>query len=518
MYRSKPSPPVPFEVLLVSPFTVGAFSPAFRERQIRPANEASSADHVALVVPLGAVDPDHGIVQRLDSWHLFGWPAAAGQAHIGRTDHALRTLEEPIWPLIQRAKHVILPFDLRYDHGALSRVETGLNLNRHMLENIFPKMKGYSLDGRFLTILLDEMPPKPWPKTVAGLPLHLAPQFDPHATPVPFGRLVDRRNGSIAQDLHGRGMKSWTPIFEAVRHHFSALRISITHVIYWGNFITIVLEHRTTDLTRLPWKAANIGCQYLYDDEMGRPALPKARHQSDLTSGDPDESQYQTLQPGLRLTSGCLPSNSGVFIPSTTGVLVRDDAGDEYMTASLYGFPDECGTEVVHARPMTGRKIGQVHYQVPQTDIVLVRLQESEPFHNETFKSKEIIQPTKLGRLINPIEVKSGNSFFLDSPDTGCIDGTLQVQSFQRVLTHGGDHGGREHNWVSTTWFYTGQETASSFSEGMCGSPVCTENGHVVGFFRYAPKEGRMKDWCCATAADELISRDFTLVDTAGRR
>lgn len=59
-----------------------------------------------------------------------------------------------------------------------------------------------------------------------------------------------------------------------------------------------------------------------------------------------------------------------------------------------------------------------------------------------------------------------------------------------------------------------GQDSAGSLPDGMCGSAVWTEDGDVIGFFRYAPKDGAMKDWCAGIAADELINRGFTLVNT----
>jgi len=49
----------------------------------------------------------------------------------------------------------------------------------------------------------------------------------------------------------------------------------------------------------------------------------------------------------------------------------------------------------------------------------------------------------------------------------------------------------------------------------MCGSAILNENGDVLGFFRYAPKSGVMIDFCMGIAAQELLDRGFTLVDTS---
>lgn len=58
-----------------------------------------------------------------------------------------------------------------------------------------------------------------------------------------------------------------------------------------------------------------------------------------------------------------------------------------------------------------------------------------------------------------------------------------------------------------------GQDSSNTLPEGLGGSAIRAEDGDVVSLFRYAPKEGPMKDWCAGTAAEEFISRDFTLVN-----
>jgi hypothetical protein len=62
-----------------------------------------------------------------------------------------------------------------------------------------------------------------------------------------------------------------------------------------------------------------------------------------------------------------------------------------------------------------------------------------------------------------------------------------------------------------------GQDEGGKLPAGMCGGAIWTEAGDV-GFFRYAPQEEVMRDWCTGTAAEELISRGYSLVDTTGRQ
>ncbi|SPN99861.1 uncharacterized protein DNG_02713 [Cephalotrichum gorgonifer] len=93
----------------------------------------------------------------------------------------------------------------------------------------------------------------------------------PDQYPRPLGTPVPGKNGSIAGEMNGRNMKHWKTLFVAVRDHFEAIEVSITEVMYWNDYILIVLEHRDTDLPKVPCKAATIKCMYLYEDEMGRP-------------------------------------------------------------------------------------------------------------------------------------------------------------------------------------------------------------------------------------------------------
>lgn len=96
-------------------------------------------------------------------------------------------------------------------------------------------------------------------------------------------------------------------------------------------------------------------------------------------------------------------------------------------------------------------------------------------------------------------------------PDTGCLEGTASLTSFQRMP--GGDPTSKEW-WVFTAWFYLGRDSEGIVPDGARGSAVWTAWGDVVGFLCHAPEKGAMKGWAACTAADELIDRGFALVDT----
>ncbi|EXJ55875.1 hypothetical protein A1O7_08806 [Cladophialophora yegresii CBS 114405] len=506
------------ELLLVSPIALNRLDlSSSRRRRITPTAEATSPRRVAIITRPGVITPSLNSIDRSRFPHPLGWSSRAEVAHIDQrvslykattvpnSLHQNMATHDPQEP--PPARHLIFSFDLREKFDPSSDPE-----KRDILWNIFPGTIGIGSDGWFVYLQLRTLPPKPWPLTVAGVPLYLHLKLGQN--PLPPARPVSWKNGSIAEDQDGKYMKDWKPLFLAIKDHFQDLRIPITEVMYLGNVVVIVLKHRDTDTDTLPCRAAKIGCNYLFEDEMGRPSALHASRLTDPAPGNPDVSQYDTLQPGLRVASSYLPSSSATFMSTTTGVLLRDGVGNEFMTVAAHGFPSQCGTQVFHAFPGIGRDVGELVMEVSHTDIALVKLKDTEKFSNITFESDRIPEPIQLKQLAPTASCPRFSLVCLDSPDTGFIEGQFMWSSFQAIPS---DDESAEQDWVFTTWSYMGQDAAMKFPEEMCGSSIWSEDGNVLGFFRYAPKEGLMKDWCVGLAADELINRGYTLVNTRDR-
>jgi hypothetical protein len=333
----------------------------------------------------------------------------------------------------------------------------------------------------------------------------------PADIPMPIGIAVRSRR-TIADELDGRDTKDWTAIFQAVRRDFEQQRVAITEVIYWRTYVTIVLKNRDTDPTNLPRRVGKLSCSYLYEDEMGRAAPPRARRITDPAPGRPDESSYATLQPGLRLASSHIPGGQQ-YMCTTAGVLVKDRVGNRFMTAASHGFPAACGTSVHHPHPQS-RVIGELIMDLDQTDIALVKLKGGEDFRNVTFENVDTPAPVQLRRLIPSDDILVRSPVWLDSPDTGSIEGSHITTSYQRISED--DSLEREQVWIKATWSYMGQDACETLSDGICGSAILTSNDealNVAGLFRYAPQSGVMLGYCCGIAADELIKRGYTLAN-----
>ncbi|KAL2408196.1 hypothetical protein ABEF95_002454 [Exophiala dermatitidis] len=524
---SSTTPPKPVaELLLVSPLVPGGMALSSKRRRITPTVEELSAKRVAVITNPGAVSP---LVNSLDCStfpNQFGWPSQAELVHI---DQRLSLYKDIPFPLKEDmsaqvrmtpppARRLVFPFDLRDNMVSWADPE-----NEELLRSVFPGTVGIGSDGWFLYLKLRTLPPKPWPLTIAGLPLYLHPDlgepgFGPG--PIPSARPASRKNGSIAEDQDGRNVEDWEPIFQLVKEHFMKLEISITQVVYVGNGVIIALEHRDTDTNKLPFQVAKVTCLYLFDDEMGRPSVPHARRKALLhpAPGNPDVSQYDHLQLGLRVTSAFLPNSDSpyTFLGTTTGVLLKDRVDNEFMTVAAHGFPRQCGTKVFHALPNGDREIGELIMEVSHTDIALVKLANTETFSNVTFQNDAIPEPIQLRRLLPASQRQKIRDICLDSPDTGFIEGQLMCSARERVSCDVID-GSPEQQWIATTWSYMGQGAADNLPEEMCGSAMWDVDGNVLGFFRYAPKAGALRDWCLGIAADELINRGYTLVDTSDR-
>lgn len=403
------------------------------------------------------------------------------------------------------ARHIALPFDLRTEKGAWSEDD-----NFKLLSTLFPTTFGVGYDDFFLYFHLTTFPPKPWPKTVAGVPCFFTQDMAKAPHPLPFGRIFSMRNPRIAEDIKGRDVSDWEPLFLIIKDYFEKIEVSITEVFYWGNYFTVVLERRDTDLSQLPTTVAKLRVSYFFEDQMGRPTIPQARRTKEPEPSSPDNSEYRDLQPGIRLASGYNPANPGEYFETTAGVLVEDNLGNKYMTVASHGFPPGHGSFVYHPSPGTGRQIGELIMEVAHTDVALVKLNKDEAFTNMAFESDILPMPTQFKKFDIAKDVQKGEFVYLDSPDTGLIDGTYIGNARRRVPND--DPSQPEQEWIFVKWVYMGQDSGENLPDGMCGSAIWKEDGSVLGFFHYAPKKGVMVDYCCSVAADELIKEGYSVV------
>lgn len=528
------------EVLTVSPATplsTASVSSINRKRRITPSSEASASKKCYIVS-----SPDL-IPSNKNTFNLGLSPAfspskklfPAGEAHIGefysstniyprciltpsslderftiKTTHAHPEPEEPGLDSQEAAvehwspRHVILPFNLRNNPKDFHNPE-----NRKLLWKIFPQLDILSFDGHFLCFCVKALPPKPWPRTVAGVPAYLTTDRNDDG-PIPPIKRTSQSLIKLAKDIDCRDDNTKIDqVFNILKAYFTQLRVSITQLQYWENFVVVVLEDRSTDMTKVPRAAARCPCYYLFDDELGRPENLSAKRIKEPTGDVVDDSLYETLRPGVMLSSG-RPSEQAVELRTTSGVLVKDSLGNQYMTAASHGFP--FGTKVYH--PVAeAKEVGELIMELTHTDVGLVRLHDGVQFINHTFENTLLeADSVQLKGFTGALDrsMKYGDSVYMNSPWTGYGEGTYGPYVEDRIPRD--DPFEPKQVWIQTRWLYLGQGFSHQAVDGACGSAIWNDDGNVLGFFGYAPASGQFLDWCLAVSVDHLVDRGFTIV------
>ena len=398
-------------------------------------------------------------------------------------------------------RHISAPFDLRHDFSSLSKPD-----NWAFFNETFPRNEGYAHDDHFLYIFLSE-PPQPIPKSFAGVLVLFvqsvsSPAPLPPAMILPQGHWIPSKQGRIATHLDYTDKKdfAWEPLFEEIRAHFQSLAIAITEVIYFGHFVYIVLEDQDTDMTKLPRMAAAMACMYMFEHEMHRPAASQALPRiNDAGHGVAvDDSNYNVLQPGVKICSDFLP-HSQASLSTTLGACVRDQDGNHYITVAAHGFSNTIGAGVFHPRREDGRLIGHMTKRIGNTGVGLVSLCPGESFANETFASAGNDSSSLLAGLGT---AKKFDFVAMDSPYTGYIDGQIMATSRREIPD--------EDDWVANDWMYKSQSSSELLPDSVRGSIVYDVSSYkVLSFFEYEIKEGPWKGWCVGTSATELLKRGY---------
>ncbi|KAM5448520.1 hypothetical protein MaudCBS49596_005314 [Microsporum audouinii] len=498
----------PSEIIVVSPTVTRAPLQNIQDRIITPLSERKTPKHIAVVSPLGSFPrTSSGHVNS----HLFT-PSRrlfpAGEAIIEERASLCPGHAHPSIPPWRHQfsrrpfpRHIILDFDISK--------EPVFDEKCHIFYDIIPTTTSVIFDGRFLIFTLAALPDQPWPKRIAGVPCYFTTVFGDLGPSAP----IHRPNFShihICRELNYRNDEGKAElVFNVAKEHFIAKGISITEIQYWGNFIVIVLEHRNTDRSALPQSVTGCSCFYLYDDEMGRPLNLSALRLTEPSPGTLDTSQYETLRPGVMLSSGKHPTEGWELVTSS-GVLIQDRNGHCYLTAASHGFP--CGDRVFHPNS-NGNEIGRVIMEITHTDVALIELYDKSSFRNELFQNTIAPgPPVQLQRFATLQEnrVLQGRFIYMDSPFTGYIEGTQGVLATSRILED--DPHEPKQVWVATRWDYMGQGSSNALVDGVCGSAIWNDEGNVIGFFRYAPKSGHFLDWCMSISSSELIDRGYSIV------
>jgi hypothetical protein len=275
-------------------------------------------------------------------------------------------------------------------------------------------------------------------------------------------------------------------------------------------------------LRKVPARIANCPVGYLREKDMPRPqgadllAKRLVMPQPDLPSAVVDDTTYATLRPGVVIRSS-LPTNPAFlqWYATTSGVLVKNSAGDVFMTAASHGIgPDQ---EIWQGGIGTsGRSCGRAVVEITHTDISLVRLYAGIAFANEPFEDAAGNAP-QLRRLFgeDPQDDRRKMSGFcyLDSPYTGRLDGVVVMYSVKFVHSNlPAEHALR---YVLYDWAFLGQDgqTNNKYAppDSTCGSAIWNDDGVVLGFYHYYNKEGPFQGFAATESASEVVNAGYSL-------
>ncbi|KAI1846568.1 hypothetical protein JX266_007465 [Neoarthrinium moseri] len=255
----------------------------------------------------------------------------------------------------------------------------------------------------------------------------------------------------------------------------------------------------------LPGKIAGCPSGYLRDHELHRPPWtdrkPKQPIAPQPVSGVVDRTAYDTLRPGVMISSSKLVEHGHPSELSTSsGVLVKDPHGNQFMTATSHGIGQNT-TVFQTGRPE--RTIGKAAIDVAFTDIALVDLARDVVFENETFESNGTAPKfTRLAKSTDP--VRMGHDCYLNSPYTGHLDGIIMMKSVKLEAAVSFE---AQKRYIIYNWAWMGQG-GTRIPDGTCGSAIWDSDGVVLGFFHFYIEQGPWAGHAASVSASELEANE----------
>lgn len=400
------------------------------------------------------------------------------------------------------SRHVVFDFTL---------VENGMPRSPRtqdewtVLENLFPTQYSIGVHGLFLIVRVRKLPPKPWPLSVAGLPFYITTnEWD-----YPWVRGEFGRGPKVLEHLDARHNVTQEIFDAATSYYDTQTDIKIT-AIRWSIGSWRVTVPDGIILSSLPRLLAHTPCSYVFDSEVLQP-VEAAYRLKEPSAIIRDDSAYTDLRPGIMLSSARFEGTASIpargELLTTSGVLVKDGEGNQYVTVASHGFA--LGEETVYHPNPNGVAIADVERRLSYTDIALARLKSSFTYRNETFENSTTSTSTALSRIRSPFELQYPEFLYMDNPFTGFAEGQWVATERRRVPS---DEDVPVFNWVRHDWMWMGQGLVDAPTAGSCGSPVWDADGNLVLFFRFLIANGPESGLAIGVAAAELQKFGFELV------
>ncbi|KAF5009671.1 hypothetical protein FDECE_4117 [Fusarium decemcellulare] len=428
-------------------------------------------------------------------------------------------------------RHLAAPFNLQDPNLDILQ---GAPLS--FLEATFPGVNSVT-EGRnrsYINFHLRDLPRRPWPLTIGGVPITLSTRAigrgtlfpDCHSTwhyPRPVCEEFDGRYRALSDNDLRRITRQLEPLI-----YNASYGISITEVVFASVgvvYVILKLDLLNSILVwgRLPSSIAKCPAVYLYDHDIEE-ALSCANGETQYSIPAPSGT-YVTrsgpVSPGAIIHSPHGSSSDQVVAHTTVGVLIKDGAGKQFVATSI----NPKNTHEVYQTLPIGppRYLGTAVAQVPFTYVTLVKPQSSVKVTNEVQ-----IAGYK-GRLTGLLDEQATDRvawhdrIHIVSPFANNLDGVVEAKSVRPEydLTQKGSMdkcgivGYTVHHWA-----YMGQVEdvgdgvqAPMPAKGALGAAVVRLrcNSVAVGLFRRYYRKGPFAGFGVYLSASELVKAGYQL-------
>lgn len=375
-------------------------------------------------------------------------------------------------PPNQHPLHVHLGFNLYTDRKQNNPTEAELE----QIMAVFPTCYAATLMNPLLILHYETLPPRPWPLTIAGLPVYLTTELK--LSPLPLGLPA----GGYPLEI-GATVCLWkTPTVDAMMEifqGFDARKLPIKAIRWFGVRFLVEVEGEPSQNWRsiFPHRINKVQVSYIFGENMGTPGSLRFKLPTDA---EPDDANHSNnLRPGVILSSGIGPD--GFEVRTTSGVCVESPSGIKYFTCASHGFP--LGLEDVYHPNAGGAIVGRVSKTLWDSEVSLILPSQGFQYSQEPFSSADH-QSSPFSSLKHPFELCIGDSLHMDTPFNGHCEGIVVAVRMMRLPS---DEPVTAHRYVFGTFDYIGNGSAQPLDE-CCGGVVWTEEFEPIGQFRYLDK------------------------------
>lgn len=374
-----------------------------------------------------------------------------------------------------------------------------------LLLSIFPGSVGIEIAPPYIKVRVKQLPPKPWPFTLAGLVLRLTTT---EATPVTQDWKIGRAAGILTdRDFNVTAMDPYQVALSAIKS-FAELHVCVHTLIWCGDYWRATVA-RGSSLGTAPSTIAKQLVWYRFESDVPRPD-PSAMRLTAPLENVYDNSVYVTnptsiVRPGIMLSPSfnvdpSNPPSHMTWRSTTSGVLIQDASRQAFVTVAAHGFnPDSL---VYHPTPANGMVIGRVVKTLDNLDISLVKLNPGLQYTNEFFSSLDG-QPGPCPKSFvskDPPTTRVYDRVFMDNPFGGRSEGMVTglgvtVEGSQSTM------------YVPHVWYQF--DNPLGVVDGSCGSAIVNERDEVLSFFR---SKHDNEDMCYGVAAEDLSAQGYQVL------